>query len=117
VESAEDAPTVVFCATTELTCIDAMLAVSAFPSSPLKLRLLYRLAASAPLDRPIEESSALIARLWPGLVGPDSSPLAGGICSEGVELVVAVAVAERCVGVEAPVGMLVDESVLPAPRL
>lgn len=24
---------------------------------------------------------------------------------------------ERCVGVEAPVGMLVDESVLPAPRL
>jgi hypothetical protein len=88
-----------------------MLVAIALPSRPLKLRLLYLFAASA-LARAMDESSALMARLCPGLVGPVRS-----VSSGGKEPWVGVAVEERWVGVEAPVGMLVDESVLPAPRL
>jgi hypothetical protein len=88
------------------------------PSRPLKLRLRYLFAASMPPDRPIDESSALIARLCPGLEEPVLSPLDEDcVWSEGAAPEADVAVVERWVGVEAPVGMLVDESVLPAPRL
>jgi hypothetical protein len=71
-----------------------------------------------PPDRPIDESSALIARLCPGLEEPVLSPSAEDcVWSVGAAPEADVAVVERWVGVEAPVGMLVDESVLPAPRL
>jgi hypothetical protein len=52
----------------ELTCKDAMVEVTLLsPSSPLKLRLLYRLAGSIPPGRITCVSSALLARLWPGV--------------------------------------------------
>jgi hypothetical protein len=66
-------------------------------------------------------SSALLARLCPGRDGPSSSLLAMECMWLGVtvspEEVEDVAVAERWVGVKAPVATLVDESVLPALRL
>lgn len=80
----------------ELTCNDAMAEVTLLsPSSPLKLRLV---------------SSALFARLCPGLNGCGPSFCVGPIWEFPPDV-------ERCVGVEAPVGMLLDESVRPAPRL
>jgi len=80
----------------ELTCNDAMAEVTLLsPSSPLKLRLV---------------SSALFARLCPGLNGCGPSLCVGPIWEFPPDV-------ERCVGVEAPVGMLLDESVRPAPRL
>lgn len=95
----------------ELTCNDAMAEVTLLsPSSPLKLRLLYRLAGSIPPERITCVSSALFARLCPGLNGCGPSFCVGPIWEFPPDV-------ERCVGVEAPVGMLLDESVRPAPRL
>jgi hypothetical protein len=94
------------------------LAARASASRPLKLRLLYLFAASKPPARAMDVSSALIARPCPGLAGADSSSPARDLaCDEFAGPAVGAAVKERWVGVEAPVGMLVDESVLPAPRL
>lgn len=50
-----------------LVCDDALLGVIFSPSSPLKLRLLYRLAWSVPPVRTV--SSALLARLCAGFDG------------------------------------------------
>lgn len=106
--------TVVLPTVVEPTCIEAMLAAIALPSRPLKLRLLYLFAASPPPERPSEESSALIVRLCPGRAEPVKSVSSVGTAGEAW---VGVVADERCVGVDPAVGMLVEESVLPAPRL
>ena len=86
-------------------------------SSPLKLRLLYRLAGSKPPERITCVSSALFARLCPGLNG-GGKPAAPVLpfCVDCVGVICDAPPAVRCVGVVLPVGTLVDESVLPAPR-
>lgn len=109
----------VLCVGLVSTCNEAMFVARLFSSSPLKLRLLYRLAASNPPERMTWVSSALLALLCPGLMGGDTSELTvneSAITCDGPKAGVPADV-ERWVGVEAPVGMLVDESVLPAPRL
>jgi hypothetical protein len=93
------------------TCIVDMLAARASPSRPLKLRLRYLFAASEPPCASCE-SSALLARLCPGRPVPACSPLMKGRACVGV-----MVEALPWVGVEDPVAMLVDESVLDAPRL
>jgi len=67
-----------------LVCNTALLGVIFSPSSPLKLRLLYRLAWSAPPARIV--SSALLARLWAGFDGcgePTASEMTFGVDCEG----------------------------------
>jgi hypothetical protein len=103
---------------TGLTCNDALLGVTFSPSSPLKLRLLYRLAGSVPPMRITCVSSALLARLWAGFDG--CGELAASELPFGVGWEAAVcefpSSGRRCVEAVEPVGTLLDESVLPAPR-
>ena len=109
---------VVFWLVDEPACSCAMLGAVISASNPLKLRLLYRLAGSTPPERITCVSSALFARLCPGLIGGDSSETAEIPFGVGCDVVMyeVPAVVERCVGVVPPVGTLFDESVRPAPR-
>jgi hypothetical protein len=103
----------------ELACSVAMLEAAVLsPSSPLKLRLLYRLAGSIPLERITCVSSALFARLCPGLNGGGklTAPVPSFCVGCDGPMWECPPDVERCVGVVAPVGMLLDESVRPAPR-
>ena len=87
------------------------------PSSPLKLRLRYRLAASMLDTGESCEPSTLLVRLCPGRVDDrESVPSDGMSCVEFVG-VVAVEVCWVAVGVEPPADTLADESVLPGTRL
>jgi len=88
----------------ELACSVAMLEAAVLsPSSPLKLRLV---------------SSALFARLCPGLNGGGklTAPVPSFCVGCDGPMWEFPPDVERCVGVVAPVGMLLDESVRPAPR-
>lgn len=109
---------VVFWPVPELACNGTMLGAMFSASSPLKLRLLYRLAGSTPPERITCVSSALFARLCPGLNGAGSSgaPEIPFDVDCDVDMYEVPAVVERCVGVVLPVGTLFDESVRPAPR-
>lgn len=93
-----------------------MFVVRLLASTPLLLRRLYLFAGSTPPCRVICVSSALLARLCPLLADGSLSELtttalwAGCAVEKPIE-------GERCVGVVAPVGTLVDESVRPGARL
>jgi hypothetical protein len=92
-------------------------AVAVLPSSPLKLRLRYRLAVSMLDTWESCELSALVVRLCPGRVGGGGLVLSVETsCVEFVG-VVAADVCWAAVGVEAPADTLADESVLPGTRL
>jgi hypothetical protein len=105
------------CAGEVLEDTTGVVAAEVLPSSPLKLRLRYRLAVSMLDTWESCEPSALVVRLCPGRVGDRGLVLS--VETSCVEFVGVVA-AEVCwvaVGVEAPADTLADESVLPGTRL
>lgn len=101
---------------TETGPVEAGPGACPLPSTPAKLRRLYRLADSW-VPTCTRVLSALLARLCPGL--PVGVRLLSPSDVSWVEFVGVLAIDECwvAVGVEPPVEMLADESVLAAARL